>query len=88
MAIFSVNRREFVKNLIDKGCHQAKTFTLEFSKFLREDLKRHFIRGYFDGDGTIYLAKMKDSERFSLILNIVSGSFSILESIREEKRKK
>jgi len=28
-------------------------FLKPFSKFLREDLKRHFIRGYFDGDGSV-----------------------------------
>lgn len=43
----------FCKHLINKGCTQRKSLTLEFPTFLREDLIRHFIRGYFDGDGHI-----------------------------------
>lgn len=39
---------------LDKaGVHKGKSLILEYPEFLPEDLQRHFIRGYFDGDGTI-----------------------------------
>ena len=41
------------EDLIDKGCVPKKSLILEFpnSKQVPVDLLRHFIRGYFDGDG-------------------------------------
>lgn len=38
---------------LDKlGMHQNKSLILEFPDWLSEDLYSHFIRGYFDGDGS------------------------------------
>lgn len=59
LAILALNTRKFTKHLIDKGCHQRKTFTIKFPYFLNEHLIRHFIRGYFDGDGCINHKKDK-----------------------------
>lgn len=36
-----------------------KSLVLEFPDNIREDLLRHFIRGYFDGDGSIAFCKNK-----------------------------
>ena len=44
--------RKLCDDLASLGCVQAKTFKLKFPK-IRCDLVRHFIRGYFDGDGCI-----------------------------------
>ena len=35
------------------GCTQGKTYTIRYPEWLRSNLHRHFIRGYFDGDGCI-----------------------------------
>jgi intein/homing endonuclease len=40
-------------SLEENGCTKRKTNTLKFPK-LRSDLENHFIRGYFDGDGSVY----------------------------------
>lgn len=48
-----IYNKKLVLDLIDKGCMQAKTHILTFPTFLNQALKRHFIRGYFDGDGCI-----------------------------------
>lgn len=45
------------KQLISKGCTVRKTETLTFPEFLNDDLVRHFIRGYIDGDGCITFHK-------------------------------
>lgn len=39
------------------GCHQKKSFTLQFpnTKIVPEHLLKHFIRGYFDGDGSLIM---------------------------------
>ena len=38
---------------LDKlGMHQNKSLVLTFPTFLKEELYSHFIRGYFDGDGS------------------------------------
>ena len=51
--IYSAKMAEY---LIAKGCVPAKTFILKFPtyKIIPQNLIRHFIRGYFDGDGCIF----------------------------------
>ena len=39
------------------GCVQNKTFKLVFPNWLDKNLYQHFIRGYFDGDGSIVIPK-------------------------------
>lgn len=88
-AILSLNTKKFTNNLIDKGCHQAKTFTITFPYFLDECLYRHFIRGYFDGDGSISESQRRkcngdvDLVNKNNILNFVSGSDNMLNSLAE-----
>lgn len=52
------------KNISNKlsllGCCKKKTFKLKFPS-LDENLIRHFIRGYFDGDGSLYINQKKKS---------------------------
>jgi hypothetical protein len=48
----AIENNQISMDLAKHGCVQAKTFKLKFPK-LRNDLIRHFIRGYFDGDGSI-----------------------------------
>ena len=43
--------------LCELGVLPNKTYILKFPDFLRKDLVKHFVRGYFDGDGSITLAK-------------------------------
>lgn len=42
-----------MNRLNELGVYENKTFKLEFLKILNEKLYHHFIRGYFDGDGSI-----------------------------------
>jgi hypothetical protein len=45
--------KHLCKTLNDKGCPQAKSFIIEYPEWLDEKLYVHFIRGLFDGDGSI-----------------------------------
>lgn len=44
--------KELVNDLIKHGCVPNKTFILQFPD-INENLYNHFMRGYFDGDGSI-----------------------------------
>lgn len=51
-----VTSSKMVQDLISWGCFNKKTYTLKFPN-LSSNLIPHFIRGYFDGDGSIYFNK-------------------------------
>jgi hypothetical protein len=73
---YVVSGKNFCQNLINQGCTNRKTFTLKFPE-LEESLIRHFIRGYFDGDGCIY------SSRGRAAIEITSASVEFLEGIKK-----
>jgi len=54
-----ISSKQLCQDLEKWGCGKAKAHTLVFPKFLlnKPNLMRHFIRGYFDGDGTIFKKK-------------------------------
>ena len=49
------------KVLEEKGMLPNKSLILEFPKWLDESLYSHFIRGYFDGDGSVCFPANVDS---------------------------
>jgi len=83
MVVLSISQKKFVQHLLDKGCTNKKTFNIKFPNFLKEDLIRHFIRGYFDGDGSVSISFKKNDKykRKMLNVNFVSGSFDMLKSL-------
>jgi len=50
----SVSSKQLVTDLVSHGIIQAKSTVLEFPTTVPTKLLRHFIRGYFDGDGSVY----------------------------------
>lgn len=67
--------KKFCNDLVKNGCIENKTFLLRFPE-LREDLIRHFIRGYFDGDGCISININKKIVRVNIV-----GTYDILKTI-------
>ena len=59
------------KELINKGMVQNKSLILEYPEWLPKELHRHFIRGYFDGDGSIVTHK-KDKLKIQTSFSITS----------------
>jgi hypothetical protein len=49
---FNIYNNNFTKHLVNQGCIPKKSFKIEFPK-LKDTLENHFIRGYFDGDGSV-----------------------------------
>lgn len=64
------------------GCGQRKSKTLVYPSVPAE-LDRHFIRGYFDGDGSVYLAKFKPSHTRQCNIAMISTE-SFCKSIAEK----
>lgn len=69
----SIYNTKLVNDLINIGCTNNKTFTIKFPK-IDENLIRHFIRGYFDGDGCID----KNGK-----VSIISASFDFLDDVNK-----
>lgn len=64
----SISNKHISEQLEHYGCGNKKSFRLRMPN-LRDDLIRHFVRGYFDGDGSITFRE-GGSSLFSIIGNI------------------
>lgn len=49
-----------VNDLIKQGCYKKKTLILEPPKNIPKELLWHFIRGFFDGDGSLTYYKIQN----------------------------
>ena len=72
--------KKISNDLIKLGVYQNKTFSLKYPN-IPPELERHFIRGYFDGDGCIRIKKDKRNGKEIGDMRFVSGSIDILNSI-------
>ena len=59
-AILQIHSDKLCHDLSKFGIVPRKTLIIESVPNIPQNLIRHFIRGYFDGDGCIYLAKPKN----------------------------
>lgn len=76
----SFNGKELVTPLINMGLSGKKTYNLNGSimNLIPESLIRHFLRGYFDGDGCISWDKRYSSGKKSTIH--VAGNYDFLQN--------
>lgn len=76
----AINGKELVTPLIQMGLVGNKTYSLsgDIIKYVPEHLIRHFLRGYFDGDGCISLEKRYKSGTKSTVH--VAGNLDFLEN--------
>jgi predicted CopG family antitoxin len=51
--LIRISSNEIVKNLINQGCTPRKTFIIDKPR-IDEKYYKHFIRGYYDGDGNFF----------------------------------
>lgn len=68
------------------GVVSNKSLVLQFPTFIPEDLMRHFIRGYFDGDGCIWEGKPKIDSKNRFIHNMkftFTGCYSFINSLQD-----
>jgi len=69
---FRINQKEICEQLISHGCGPNKSLILEFPTTISRELTHHFLRGYSDGDGTIYKNHFKNKKTINTIWKFVS----------------
>ena len=72
MYSLEVYGNKICNSLENKGMTQGKSLTLNFPNFLNQDLIRHFIRGYYDGDGSFSYSNANASRRYQGTITITS----------------
>lgn len=75
LARILLTSQKTVNDLIDKGCVKQKSLILKPPKNIPNELIHHFIRGFFDGDGSIVKAKnksMRKTDGFLYNINITT----------------
>lgn len=89
----SISSESIHNDLTKIGCHNCKTKSLKFPK-IEELFLRHFIRGYFDGDGCFTFSdkyntvsvEILSTESFLIELdNILKTKLNIKTKIRKRK---
>lgn len=85
LSIYSEKVSTRIKNL---GCPQKKSLILEFpdKNIIPENLLKHFIRGYFDGDGSFgtYLSKGKYKKYFFVFVGTKNFCEKLQKIIKEK----
>lgn len=61
-----------VDQLISKGCIPNKSFQKVFPTWLNESLYSHYIRGYFDGNGSIGYTRLEKQDYVRYFFQIIS----------------
>lgn len=59
-----VGSRKMCNDLVSYGCTPRKSQTLQFPiDYIPSDLIKHFIRGYFDGNGSVYFVERMNFDK-------------------------
>jgi len=73
---FSIGNNDIKNDLIRLGVTPNKSLDMKFPEVPKEFL-RHFVRGLFDGDGSVYL------DRLTLRVKLLSGSNIFIQSLNK-----
>lgn len=65
--VLAITDEHMCLQLKEIGVVQRKSLILKFPKFLRPDLIRHFVRGYFDGDGCLSYNQATNKEMAGIV---------------------
>ena len=74
---FAFSHPKIAEDLRKLGLHERKSLTMKFPDILEEYI-RHFIRGCWDGDGSIFFDKNR------LVASYISGSKKFIERLVQE----
>lgn len=80
----SINGKQLITPLIEMGLTNKKTYTLDSTimKYIPNNLVRHFLRGYLDGDGNITWGK-KYSSGYKYIVQVCGNEDFLLNSYQK-----
>lgn len=82
MSEINLSGKKIIKDLESHGITPNKTFNMQYPK-IDEKFERHFLRGYFDGDGCIRIKIDKRDDSIRGDLRVVSGSIIFLEKMNK-----
>jgi hypothetical protein len=82
MGEVKLSGKKIVNDLTKLGVTPNKSLVLKYPN-IQEKFERHFLRGYFDGDGCIRMSSDKRDNSKRGDLRFVSGSIGMLNSINE-----
>lgn len=83
-SILSFSSQKMKNDLFALGCTPAKSLTLKMPS-IPSEFMHHFIRGYFDGDGCVYVGKRKARGVYYPICNItICGSYDFCVGLRDK----
>lgn len=75
---------KMVSDLEKNGIVERKTFKLKFPHgIINKSLYSHYVRGYFDGDGSVFYSISRGKKDEILSVSIC-GTFSFLDDLRKE----
>lgn len=85
MAKIRIHDKEMANDIKKLGCMSRKTFLLKFptEKQVPRKYIRHFIRGYFDGDGSVWERKYKRKDGEKRGLAQITSTYSIVNNIKK-----
>ena len=79
-AIMKYRNEDSINFMIQNGLTTEKSLTLQFPNNIPDEYLSHFIRGFFDGDGSITVRKTQYNMYFQI--SITSGSYDFLVSLK------
>ena len=77
-----ISSKKIVKDLMKVGVVPNKRYCLKFPKFLKPNLIKYFIKGYFDGDGWISLQYLKPTYT-KIMFGICSASYNFIKKLQD-----
>jgi hypothetical protein len=77
------HRKPMIERLMKIGLTPKKARTIAYPKELPNQFARHFIRGFFEGDGYVYIST-KDRKTPSIQAGFCSSSYQFLASLNEK----
>ena len=84
--VLQIGSKHIFQYLKKLGIVQNKSLVIKFPKNIPNELLRHFVRGYFDGDGCVYFRQhwKKDRNKLKWVFQVrfTSGSREFLEGLR------
>lgn len=79
----TIDSRALFEDLVKNGCVPKKSLVIKFPS-IEKKLERHFIRGYFDGDGSVTVCKNIKSANWKILkTSFCSGSKEFLQELVE-----
>lgn len=68
----NITSKQITTDLLRLGIDNDKTNNLEFPAYLKEELIPHYLRSFYEGDGTISYSMYKNNTQIKFALNVIA----------------